>query len=440
MAWCLCAAFVAAMVSSGALAQAAGEPVVEFEATVATYVPPNNGAGPLWCFGAPLVTRFGDEAYVSAMETGEGIEPLCNTRWVLYRVAGRTVDLLQHEDAYVEREPCPLVRAGDSLYLSVNPLRSVEGPRQGPCDPHLLRFALPGAAEAPSPVKPPWPDGATLTEHSYRGLAADGPAGEVLALTIDAATSQQHWCLLSRDGNSAAHGSLSFPIRACYPQVALRGRAAHVLAIGDIVEPVAEWRTYKHEQTQREWDYVFRRLFYAWSPDLTAAGFAEPLEVENLEATAGYISNYDLWIGPDGEAHLLYAMTPVQSPLMRDRFFTDVKLVTSLVHTVLRDGAVVSREVIAEGGEGLPQPALSWARFHATGDGRLFIVYYGSGANWLMRLLPDRGEPARLPLNHPITQPFTNTERGGSEPSRTLDLFGTTDEPNTLGYARIRLP
>jgi hypothetical protein len=383
---------------------------------------------------------LGDEAYLSAMETGEGIAPLCNTRWNLYHVSGQSVELLQHEEGYVEREPCPLVHAGDSLYLSVNPLKSADGPRQGPCDPHLLRFPIPGAAEIPVALKPPWPDGATLTEHSYRGLAADGPAGEVLALTIDAATSAQHWCLLDREGRWAARGSLSFPIRACYPQVALRGRAAHVLAIGDIVEPVAEWRTYKHEQTQREWDYVFRRLFYAWSPDISASGFAEPLEVENLEATAGHITNLDLWIGPDGEAHLLYATTPVQSPLMRDRFFPDVKLVTSLVHTVVRGGAVASREVIAEGGEGLPQPAPSWARFHATGDGRLFIVYYASGANWVMQLLPARGEPMRLSLQHPITQPFTNTERGGSEPSRVLDLFGTADEPNALGYVRIRLP
>ena len=47
--------------------------------------------------------------------------------------------------------------------------------------------------------------------------------------------------LLSRTGR--------LPIRACYPQVALRDRAAHVLAIGDIVEPNEAWRAHKKEAT-----------------------------------------------------------------------------------------------------------------------------------------------------------------------------------------------
>ena len=49
--------------------------------------------------------------------------------------------------------------------------------------------------------------------------------------------------------------SIRFPICACYPQVAVRDGAAHVLAIGDVVEPVAAWRDYKKEKSGSAWDY-----------------------------------------------------------------------------------------------------------------------------------------------------------------------------------------
>ncbi|MBN1417290.1 MAG: hypothetical protein JXP34_00855, partial [Planctomycetes bacterium] len=68
------------------LAAPAGlSPVVEVEDAVATCRPPNNGAGPLWCYGAPLIVRAGDAVFASVMETGEGVPLLCNTRWRLFR-------------------------------------------------------------------------------------------------------------------------------------------------------------------------------------------------------------------------------------------------------------------------------------------------------------------------------------------------------------------
>src|SRR5688572_11718980 len=98
-------------------------PVTEIEETVATCTPPNNGAGPLWCYGAPLVVRRGGEVFVSVMETGEGVPPLCNTRWRLYRRDGRAGwRKVQEAAGFREREPCPLAYAGgDHLLLSVNP-------------------------------------------------------------------------------------------------------------------------------------------------------------------------------------------------------------------------------------------------------------------------------------------------------------------------------
>ena len=62
----------------------AAGPTVEVEEVVATCKPPNNGAGPLWCYGAPLLVSSGDKVIVSVMETGEGVPLLSNTRWRLF--------------------------------------------------------------------------------------------------------------------------------------------------------------------------------------------------------------------------------------------------------------------------------------------------------------------------------------------------------------------
>lgn len=55
------------------------------EENIATCEPPTNGSGPLWCYGAPLLVRIDKEVYVSVMETGADVPPLCNTRPRLYR-------------------------------------------------------------------------------------------------------------------------------------------------------------------------------------------------------------------------------------------------------------------------------------------------------------------------------------------------------------------
>jgi hypothetical protein len=45
----------------------------------------------------------------------------------------------------------------------------------------------------------------------------------------------------------------------------------------------------------------------------------------------------------------------------------------------------------------------------------------------------------RIDLKHPFHTFFTNTVRGGSMPSDTIDLFGTADDDPNLRYARLRL-
>jgi hypothetical protein len=62
--------------------------------------------------------------------------------------------------------------------------------------------------------------------------------------------------------------------------------------------------------------------------------------------------------------------------------------------------------------------------------------------NRILEILPDgsTGAPVRLPLAKPFTSYFATTVRGGSPPSRTLEMLGTrAGAGNTISYARVRL-
>ena len=438
-AWALVLLVMAGSVKAG--------PVTEVEEVVATCEGPDNGAGAFWAYGAPMLVRVGDQVFASVMETGEGVPPLCNTRWRLFRRDEKGWRDVLHPENFREREPCPLVTTGpDQLLISVNPSTQPPGTKYGPCDPHLLAVNLRNPSGEPTKIEPGWPGDPTFTDHSYRGVAADGRSGEVILLNIDAQTSAQHWAFKDGEGNFTRRGAIEFPIRSCYPQVALRDRVAHVMAIGDIVEPNATWRAYKSEKTGASWDYVFRRLFYTRNPDVSSAEFEPPVEVDSVDATGGHITNLDLWLDAAGNAHLLYLKT-TSAPILRDRFFPGEPIVTTLEYATIEDGRITHHEPLLTGGEGRPVTP-RYGRFHATADGSLYVVYSASirddnGAarleNRLLRLLPTRGaEPDKLDLKNPFGMFFTATQRGGSAPSDTLDLLGPGSGPE-VRYARIRL-
>ena len=384
-----------------------------------------------------------------AMETGAGIPLLSNTRWRLFRRDDRGWELIHQPDGFRHREPCPVLSLGpDRLLVSVNPSTEPPGTQYGRCDPHLLRFDIQQPSQAPDVLRPPWPKAAHFTDHSYRGIAADSRHGEFLVLNIDAKTSAQHWAFGLADGTFPRTGTIAFPIRACYPQVALRDRAAHVMAIGDIVEPNQEWRAFKKQQTGREWDYVFRRLFYTATPDIRRTDFATPVEVDSVEATGGHITNLDLWVDPQGVAHLLYLKTNI-SPLLRDKYFRGRNIVTTLEHVELTGARVTRRTTLSSGGE-KARETCHYARFHSTQDGTLWVVERISGLRpdgsslQENRVLAIRPQPAGvtpipLALHTPFSTFFTAAECGGNRPSNLLDLFGIGGDGETLRYARVRM-
>jgi len=419
--------------------QEAAPPAVRVaaEETVAACGDPKNGAGWTWCYGAPLITRAGDRVFASVMEVGEGVAPLCNTRPRVFERGPDGWKLLWTPREFLEREPAPIAAARDGrLFVSINPLLDPSKSRQGPSRPHVLRL-LPGN---PAELAPSWPAGSRFSEHSYRGLAVDRARGDLLLLNQDVADlDRTAWAYLDSSGAGTRSGGIRFPIRACYPQVFLRDRAACVLAIGDIVEPVEDWRKHKFEKTQRKWDYVFRRLFLSWTPDLEKKEFSPPAEIETVEATGGHIQNLDLWLDARGGAHALYIVRN-STPILRDRYFPGLKLRQSLVHAVIRDGAVTSRETLAEGGEGFPDGGPAWARFHAAPGGRLFVLATVAGKLLVRRVLPSRSAAAEAPLKEPLGLFFTATERGGTEPSTTVDVLGAASKDyGTIRYARLLL-
>lgn len=434
------------------VAQAA--PEVQVEELVTRYEPADNGAGPLWCYGSPLIARDGENVYASAIETGKDVPPLCNTRWQLWSRGEDGWQLLQHEQAFRQREPCPIALfPGGPVFLSVNPSTQPPGTKYGPCSPAVLQFNAQSPGARPVVLEPAWAEGTQFTDHSYRGFAADGVRRELLALNIHAGRGDLFVSFRDRQGAWHARGSIAFPIRSCYPQAGLRGGSAHVMAIGDIVEPNAEWRQLKKEVTGRDWDYVFRRLFYTWTADVAGKPFAQPIEIDSVEATGGHILNCDLYLESPDVCHLLYVRRPHQHAFLRDKYFPGQAMTSHLMHVVVRAGQVVQRRTLAEtpgSGDGI-EP--TFARFHARANGQLCVLvagveYQGGKAGAFGNFFGMMGDSAggteqprleRIALSHPFQRFFNNAPAGGSAPSDTIDLFGTGQEPLSLRYARLRV-
>jgi hypothetical protein len=331
----------------------------------------------------------------------------------------------------------------------VNPSVEPPGVKYGRCRPLVLEFnpeALTSAAKTHQPV---WADGTYFTDHSYRGFAADGAKGELILLNVNAQTGDQFVSYCDSKGKWHQKGKIKFPIRSCYPQVALRDRAAAVMAIGDIVEPVEEWQKLKFEKLKRKWDYVFRRLFYTYTLDIRAGNFVAPIEIDTVEKTAGHIQNLDLYIDEAGAAHLLYLKRPHHYSFIRDKYFPGQAMTAHLEYIVIKGGKVLSKKTLAETPQGSNGLEPSYGRFHISNDGALWVITAGTHTdgtgrtfgNYIGRILLGQSMPKfiRIDLKHPFRTFFTNTVRGGSEPSDVIDLFGIADDNPNLRYARINL-
>lgn len=438
-------------------------PMVELEEEVYSYTNANNGAGPMWCSGSTCLVRLGERVFASGLETIVDAKPLNNCRWVLFM---RGVGKEGWRRAFADevgrtREPAPLAAFPDGrVFLSVNPtLGSGPEPNGGPARPDLLQFNAANPTAAPAALGPRWDGTPSFAEHSYRSFAADGEAGELI-LFQNIGYTHSEWTFRDAAGNWTAQGKLKWPwgaeydkpepIRVCYPNVALHGRAVHFFGVSDVQEPYKEWRAYKHQLTRQEWDYDFRRLFYTWTPDVTKEPFARWIEISSRDKTAGWISPGDLWLAPNGDVHVLWMERAIDERL-REKFFPNAKQTNSLNYAVVHEGKVIHRQTLLETREGAPGIMGSAGRFCVTPDNRLFVVFLATGSgvdgkrvfeNRILELHQDGlvGPTVRIPFQKPFTSYFTATPRAGSPRSVTLDIFGLRgDAPNTLCYACVNL-
>jgi hypothetical protein len=354
------------------------------------------------------------------------------------------------------REPSPLTCLEDRVLLSVNPTLTPPDTYSGPSQPQILEFSSTDPQHGYKTILPGWQGQPPFSEHSYRSFVADSSRGEMI-LFQDIGYTHAEWAFCESGGAWSAQGQLVWPwggeydepqpIRVCYPAVQLKNRALYFCGVSDIVEPYKAWREYKLEITGRKWDFDFRRLFFTWSDDITTGQFHQWIEVSSRDKTCGWISPCDMWVEDHGKVHILWTERAIDERL-RGRFFPLEKQTVALNYAALRDGVVWVRRALHVGGEGESSEVPGWARFQSTPDGRLFVFYHMGGKdadgndlsqNRLLEIMPDGAMTASvsIPLHPPITSFFTATERGGSQPSQILDVFG--DVENVMRYARIKI-
>ena len=69
-------------------------------------------------------------------------------------------------------------------------------------------------------------------------------------------------------------------------------------------------------------------------------------------ATGGYVLTGDMWRAPDGRVHIVWPEYPIH-PKLRQEHFPDIKRTQeSLKYALLRDGKILLRRTLVEGGEG----------------------------------------------------------------------------------------
>lgn len=444
---------------------------VEIEEPIYLYTDAKNGAPPFWCIGNSCIVRYGNDVFVSGLETLQNVKPLNNVHWLLFKREQNGWQL-QRADEGRQREPCPLAVFSDGrLFLSTNPTLTEPGIYQGPANPHLLQFKTDDLSAPPVALQPVWDQNPGFREHSYRGIGVDGVNHEI-AVFNNYGYEEQYWAFLNRRGEWENRGTITYPVRRAYQNIALVNGVCHVHAQANIIEPNQKWSAWKKNYPnwpawktalyQRGWEYVFRQLFYYRNSGISHGQFGEPLEIENVDATAGYVRNLDLWIAPDGAAHLLYLKKTIDTPEMRDAFFPGLPLTTSLEYCIIAENQVLHRCTLVSGSEDLSDELPVEARLHESADGRLFMIYatensmeqdcignYLVGANYLVEIAGGKcaSTPVRLPMQKPLMTFMTANKRNGCAPSDWIDLYGCdlrkweNDLPSqaTLRYARIRL-
>jgi len=436
-----------------AVAVEALKPVVEIEETVYTYESSKNGSFPLWTYGSTILVRRGNDLYFSASETIPDAKPLNCVRWALMKRTPKGWVVLQRDPKGRTREPSPIALAGDELIMSVNPTH-VPDKRAGLAKPLLLAFSPANPAAPPRTLEPPWSTAPKFSEHSYRGLGCDPDTGALVLMNVEAYRGQ-HWVYRDAKGQWANSGLVEFPsvdsykgpipIRFLYPGIVVRNGAAHVITKGGVEDFVKERVEYRKSKKSKVWGRY--HIGYCWSPDIAKQPLSPWLYAVDVSENAGEVWNCDLYAAANGDCHILWREKNFDERL-RPKYFSDQKLTLALKHGILRDGKRIFSQTLVESVEGAKANTPYWGRFHATGDGRLFVFTTERRpdrrtVNRLIEIRSDRslGEPMEIPVAHAFTMlGMTAGAYGGNQPSHALEVVGRcAGRGNTIRYAKIRL-
>ena len=468
------------------------QPIVETEEVVYTGPCPRNGATPMWCYGNTCVVRINEDVFISSFEKLAAFEPLNDCRWTLFKRTSDGWQIQQADKRGRTREPCPLAcLPGGRLLLSGNPtLLGPDATGGGPARPEILAFDAADPRAAYETMHPRWNGSPAFTEHSYHSFAADAKTGELIMLQ-NVGYTHAEWALLDQTGATRHTGRLNWPpyedtsmtpygathARVNYPVVCLKSRAVHLCGAA----AYDRWsRVNTPELAGRAYGNRFRRLLYTFTDEVTETRFCDWIEIDHSFDDGGWVFAGDLHVDAEGTVHLLWYKGPINRQF-RDEHFPDIQRRYQICYAKLRAGEVIHRRALVEAGDGLTGPVpteldnegrvykwnpgqtivgdpISTPRFQVTPDGRLFVIYYVSGAeadgrpvaeNRILEIHDDdsASEPIRIPLQHPLTEFFTATPRAGCEPSFTIDLLGYRrgalglydDRDTTMSYARIKL-
>lgn len=415
------------------------------ESVVYTTPNANNGAGPLWNFNATNIARIGDTVWVSGLNTVTGLPPLNNTECNLWRKAADAAWERVLTLPGLTREPCPMgVLQGERLLISTNATLNPPGkPGGGPARPGLWEAMPAEGFDTPAITQPGWRALAgPFTEHSYRSLAIDGQRGEVFVMQ-NVGNSHAEWAFRDDRGAWSAQGRLDWPVkdiygramplRVCYVVALVKDRAVHLLGVSDVVEPNEDWRAFKRKLTGKPWDYVFRNLYYTWTPDVTQEPFRPWLEVASRETTAGGVEPGDMWLDSHGDLHMVWVEAALDLRL-RDRFFPSQKQARELNYGVVRDGLLLRKTSLLSIQENQSGPAAHAPRLHVAPDGRMFVFFYvnsneGSAEKFSENRLAEiqnnqMRNMRRINLTTPLNHYVVATRRLGNRSSYFFDVLG----------------
>ncbi len=344
----------------------------------------NNGSGPAWSHGNSPLVRRGDRVFCTNSRVIPGREPFNHTSLELYEKRGDAPwERVFYDEGVFQREPCPVVLAGDKLLVTVNPTARAYAPEEPsrvvPCTPLLYVFDVSGEVRLEKIRPMPWdPEQYNFLDHSYRGGAVDNITGDLFFdnLHYPPDSEGEHIsALLDRELNPVRLEDLIFPARSCYHNIALRGGEAYVFAVQDIVEPNAEWLAYKRQVTGQAWDYDFRIIYMNYASDLRSGDFAPSVRVCDREATCGWTDNLDCCYTADGDMVLAVREQNVAKRFMRDHFFPQEKLYSCLRVYRFSHGELQESFTVDEASEESSSAVHYRGFFHTAADGSIHLFW-----------------------------------------------------------------